>query len=193
MKGVLSLLTCVFLSTPAAAMEIAGQTELSGKPIVVYTDGTWRFDDAVGNVCTPLKNIGRLCALPSEWHLFQPRERVYHPVFRHTEALMGEAFKLSSVSSTKMTTDDVVSFLRRQAVADGMQGLMIGEEQTKIGSKPADTLIMLGAGGVRVASYAHYKEGFVVALTVEQATIYTADHKRAHASFVSSLLLEDQE
>ncbi|MCK0171296.1 hypothetical protein MWU53_09530 [Aliiroseovarius sp. S1123] len=189
MKLALFSLCIVLAASAASAREVIANVQVKGGPALIYDDGFWRFDDEVGEVCTPTGKHGEVCALPSVWSRLPDVDESRYDL---PEFVQGEYLAEFSVLQRRNGTLDlnnVLAFIGNQTMHDGLRGLALLSTEGSIGNLDGKHVVVsAGANGVFAFTFANQNGRFLIAQTRDQnSTIYHSGHQKAHESFVQSL------
>ncbi|MFZ7094514.1 hypothetical protein [Primorskyibacter sp. 2E233] len=190
MKLLIPLLLALISASTAFAREPIAQTEVNGKPAIIFDDGFWRYDDEVGEVCTQAGKHGAVCAFPSQWSRL-PDARKRHsggPEFVQGEFL-AEFQVLQPWEGAVISETDVMAFIGNQTFYDGLKGTVVLFVDAEIGNLEGKLIVIsAGQNGVFAFTYANQNGRFLIARTKDQdSTIFHSDHRNAHQSFVDAI------
>ena len=131
------LLFFFLLSITAAsighARELIAETQIEGKAALIFDDGFWRFDDSVGEICTPSFKHGAVCALPSKWSPLPQVEGFRGlPEFVQGEfiAKFGALYHWGDGEASMGKISDYIS---KRTTYNGLQGSVLLNTDAKIG------------------------------------------------------------
>ena len=188
------LLVSVFLAISFAstvfARELIAQTQVNGKPVLVFDDGFWRYDDSVGEICSQTGRHGAVCALPSEWSRLPEVDELRYglPEFVQGE-FIAEFRVLQHWGGEALSVQDALAFIGNQTLYDGLKGTVLLSASGKIGELEGGNIVMsAGQHGVFSFTFVNQDGRYLIARTRDQnSTIYHSDHRDAHQSFVDAI------
>ncbi len=194
MRHTVLLLALLFSATSSWAQEIGGLGDLNGEKVILLPDHTWRFDDAGGERCTPVKGTAEICALPSVWSPvpgdpgFEPQWFQQGKDFRAVLWVLGDAGL-----DPPMTVQIVKRFINSDRGKDSDFGLTVEDTKVQLaGKRPTTLASVIGTTSTRVYSFAFLGDGTVLlAVTVEDPSFtYSVAHKTVHAGFLAAIRVE---
>ncbi len=176
----------------AQARSQIGTGVLNGEPIILYDDGFWRYGDDAGIICTPVAQVGDICAVPSDWAYFpwlypDPYQR---PVFVRDDRFSAEANALTGTESLK----PVAAFMLNRTMHNGLKGVPSRPTVSTWNGQQAQTVSFNKQNGqVKIFTFASFGDRVVIAETTETGTtLNTREHKAVHANFLASIRLSEQ-
>jgi hypothetical protein len=176
------------------ARDLMGNVVVEGRPIVVYSDGSWRFDDSLGDVCTTVSRVGQVCAIPSEWSPLPLNPENDEAIFWNESGFLAKVNVLPLRNTNYLlTTEDPMAFILNRSFSGGLQGLQIEKSEASIGDAPGKTLVIHVQGrGVIAFTYAFVEERAIIAQTSQSnTTLFLSDHRKAHKGFLSAIKIRN--
>jgi len=186
----LALALTIGVGPVARAADPLLRGEIEGKPVLLFADGFWRFDDAVGEICTRAGSHGEVCALPSDWSRLPDVDqgRAGLPEFVR-DAFTAEFRVLQPFGGESLTVKNAMAFIGNQSMDNGVRGTVLSTTESAIaGFGGGQVVIASGTRGVMAFTFALQNGRLLIARTREQGTtLFSADHAAAHDSFVAAL------
>lgn len=190
MKLVFFLLIMAVTASVGSARELIAHAQVDGKPVLIFDDGFWRYDDDVGEVCTVSGSQGSVCTLPSIWSRLPDTDELRYglPVFVQGE-FTAEFRVLQHWGSKPITINDVLAFIGNQTIYDGLKGTVLESTTGKLGGfEGGHVVISAGPNGVYAFTFASQNGRYLIAQTRDQdSTTYFSGHRKAHQSFVDAI------
>ncbi len=190
MKLIYFALIATFAASAGSARELIARTLVNGSPVQIFDDGFWRYDDDVGDVCTPTGSYGTVCALPSVWSRLPEVDELRYglPEFVQGE-FIAEFRVLQHWGSGAISLGDVLAFIGNQTTYDGLKGTVLLSTTGKIGDlEGGHVVVSAGQYGVFAFTFANQNGRYLIAQTRDQdTTIYFSGHRTAHQSFVEAI------
>lgn len=163
---------------------------MDGKAALVFDDGFWRYDDGVGEVCTPTGKHGAICALPSQWSRLPEVDELRYglPEFVQGE-FIAEFRVLQRWGSESISMGDVSAFIGNQTIYDGLKGSVLLNTFGKVSDlEGGHVVVFAGRKVVFAFTFVNQNGRYLIAQTRDQdSTIYHSGHRKAHQSFVDAM------
>ena len=171
-------------------LEQIGVADFNGDKVDLFSNQTWRYDDAGGVRCTPIKYAGELCALPSDWFPLANYARYPKIAFKHGTDFKGFVYSLTPISKDgKISLSEVLRSINYDRQKDSSYGLTITNDHPLLGGSQSTTLVsVIGTSETRVYTYAFVNGRAIIVVTTESPSfMFTENHAEVHAAFVSML------
>lgn len=190
MRFLLILLVAGLSASNVCARELIANVQVDGKPALVFDDGFWRYDDAVGELCTPTQRHGAVCALPSVWSRLPETDesRSGRPEFVQGEYI-ADFMVFQHWGNAEIEESFVLRYIGLRTTHNGLKGSVLAREKGKIGGLDGMHIVVASqAGAVYAFTYANQNGRYLLAQTRDQGTtIYFSGHREAHQSFVDAV------
>ena len=181
---------CLVSQTSEARDEIA-RGIVNEKPVILFGDGFWRYDDQVGEICTVVRKQGSVCALPSVWSRLPDVDEMRYglPEFVQGE-FTAEFAALTPLGDENLGIEQLSAYLDKRVRYDGLLGTVLATEEAKLGSFEGGLLAFsMGSKGVAAFTYAFQNGRILIAKTLDQnTTLFDSRHRAAHQSFVDAIV-----
>ncbi|MEP4036284.1 hypothetical protein [Pseudophaeobacter sp.] len=189
MRLLFSLLLSISAASIGHARELIAEIQVEGKEALIFDDGFWRYDDSVGEVCTPTLNYGSICSLPSIWSpLPKPKRKYAFPEFVQGEFVA--KFRVLQLGlHGKPTVDDVMTYIDRRTIYNGLQGAVLLDTNANFGTLEGRVIVIqAGSNGVFAFTFANQNGRYLIAETRDPtSSLYHSWHRKAHSSFVEAV------
>lgn len=196
----------VLVASPwAAAQTVIGKVELSGRPAVLFEDGTWRFSGSTP-VCASVGGVATVCTNPIDWHRV-PNSAWLAPQalsLRHDQQTMASVTAgpgidwLAGISETEFAhmveSDDPIAtygplvslYQQTRRSSAGLLPTIIGRDVSIVDGRPALTVVWSGEG-IEYLTLLFDEDVFVMASVTSTGTIKTDALNRVTASLLAAI------
>lgn len=191
------LASTAFAADTVQARDVLGRSVVGGRTVVLFSDGTWRFDgaDVDEQTCADLGNGIAFCGEGPDWRSVPPPNAVVDALYQHDDSLYGHVISEGIGRDNGLTLDGMVEIALSNAA--GASGV-IAESIPVVDAGECD---VDGVDGRRIVFLAELGGLDIVFATclialraaAYQATTYqiarewTDDHRSAHDAFLAFL------
>ncbi|MCB6176988.1 hypothetical protein LHP98_02445 [Rhodobacter sp. Har01] len=187
---------CAFMalasaSGPAAAQSVVGKALVEGKPVILFSDRTWTYEDASSD-CQTLSAKLAFCGAALGWVTTAKPTPDVLAAFRMNSTTYAN-FIYEDIGTAQGLSIEGVRNVLLQIVQNqtGTMPVVIETSTATIGTLTAETLVygfkVSGMDVVYANTFVLGTHSLLQAQTYEISSIYTDTHRQVHADFLSAI------
>ena len=194
----LAVLSLSALPALAQAQEVVGSSEVDGREVTLYADGTWEYDARGDSACTLVARNVEFCGENAGWEATTPPNADIAATFRYDDRHYGQMIIEEVGSADGLTNENMLDIVidNAAAVIGGRRSdiEVLETYRVRVGNQTIPTIVyafqvegldVIYANGIRTSP-----NRTMQLMTFAIGTEFTERHRALHETFLSEIRIE---